>query len=160
MTRQHVIPVLLSLAVTACFEISGPLPPLGPMTPDTIAPSAAGIPKPQLQYDSISTTTVPGYLLFHLTIRNSSGFPNAMFTPAPHLPPCGLNANSSRSWVNIYDNDGNHIYGFCALRSTAEFNHIWFAVPPDAVPSMVYVVIWDRETNERYTSDKIPIPTG
>ena len=159
MIRLHIIPVLLSLTVTACLEISSPVFPVGPTPGDTIA-SAARIPKPQLQYDSISTTTVPGYLLFHLTIRNSSGFPDAMFTPAPHLPPCGLNTNSSRSWVFIYDKDGNHIYGFCALRSSAELSHIWFTAPPNAVPSMVYVVIWDRATNERYTSDTIPIPTS
>ena len=153
MFRLHAIPVLLSLVVTAC---SGPFGP----TPDASADSAARIPNPVLQLDSIAPTTVPGYLLFHLTIRNSSGFPDAMFTPAPHLPPCGLNTNSSRSWVFIYDKDGKHIYGFCALRSSAELSHIWFTAPPNAVPSTVYVVVWDRETNERYTSNAISIPTS
>ena len=153
MFRQHAIPVLMSLAVTAC---SGPFGP----TPDANADSVARIPNPVLQLDSIAPATVPGYLQVDLSIRNSSGFPDAMFTPAPHLPPCGSNTNASRTWVIIYDKDGNHVYGFCALRSAAELNHIWFAAPANAVPSMVYVVIWDRETNERYTSNTIPIPNS
>ena len=32
------------------------------------------------------------------------------------------------------------------------------AVAPDAVPSMVYLVILDRETNEMYKSNRIPFP--
>jgi hypothetical protein len=157
MIRLHAIPVLLFLAVTACSGDSNRLLPFEPSA-GAMAASVARIPKPQLRLDSIAPATVPGYLLFDLSIRNSSDFPDAMFTPAPHLPPCGFNANASRSWVSIYDKEGNHIYGFCALRSAAELNHIWFALPPNAAPSMVYVVIWDRETNERYTSNRIPIP--
>jgi hypothetical protein len=100
------------------------------------ANSVEKIPKPQLVLDSrVGEAFVgPGgvtHMKFQLSVRNSDQYSDALFAPAPHLPPCGLNTSSSRSWVQIFDN---------------------------AVPSMVYVEIWDRETGERYASNAIPIP--
>ena len=41
---------------------------------------------------------------------------NDLFVPSPGLPPCGRNANASRTWLNIYDDRGVRLYGWCAIR--------------------------------------------
>jgi hypothetical protein len=78
-----------------------------------------------------------------------------MFAPAPGLPPCGSNANSSRSWVDFFENRTNRrLYGFCALGSPANLGRIWFALPEGQIPpSYVYIKIIDRQTNTTYTSN-------
>ena len=49
---------------------------------------------------------------YYLNILNSSNYPTELLVDAPELPPCGLNPEASRSWVNIYDaRDNSHIYG-------------------------------------------------
>ena len=47
-------------------------------------------------------------------VFNKDQYPAAMFAPAPGLPPCGSNTNSSRSWVDFFDSTGKRLYGFCA----------------------------------------------
>ena len=77
-----------------------------------------------------------------------------MFAAAPELPPCGKNLKSSRSWVDIYDQSGKRLYGFCALKDHNGLNDIWFALEVDATPpSYVYIEINDRKTNTKYKSN-------
>ncbi len=97
------------------------------------------------------------YTRYFLEVTNSGDFPNALFLPSPHLPPCGLNANASRSWVNIYDNNDDRIYGFCALGSSDGLKNLWFAKPKGvAPPPSVYITIVDRECNDTtYTSNDV-----
>jgi len=97
-------------------------------------------------------------------VTNYQDFPAAMFAPAPNLPPCGINKNSSRTWVDIYYNDlktqqPHRIYGFCALGSPQDLQNLWFAVPTGQhPPSLVYVVLNDRATNKKYVSNPVNIP--
>ena len=87
-------------------------------------------------------------------VLNAEAYPAALFAPAPSLPPCGSNANSSRAWVDFFDSTGKRLYGFCALGSPAGLNSIWFATEEGTVaPSWVYVVITDRQTNTSYRSN-------
>jgi hypothetical protein len=87
-------------------------------------------------------------------VLNKDGYPAAMFAPAPGLPPCGTNANSSRSWVDIFDSRGRRLYGFCALGGPAELGKIWFDTEEGIVPpSYVYIEIHDRQANLRYKSN-------
>ena len=46
------------------------------------------------------------------------GCPNPRLIP-PAAPQCsaGLNKNSCRTWVNIKDEQGRRLYGFCGFRS-------------------------------------------
>src|SRR5205085_2045120 len=74
--------------------------------------------------------------------------------PAPALPPCGLNANSARTWVDFYDSRGKRLYGFCALGSPNDLGQIWFATEEGTIPpSYVYIEIKDRQTNTTYKSN-------
>jgi hypothetical protein len=87
-------------------------------------------------------------------VFNKDQYPDAMFAPAPGLPPCGTNANSSRSWVDFFDSTGKRLYGFCALGSAGNLGSIWFASEEGTVPpSWVYIEINDRETGTKYKSN-------
>lgn len=118
------------------------------------------LPKPDLKYTGSEDYTVRGqvYTRYKLEVTNSSDFPDEFFAPAPHLTPCGLNTNASRTWVDIYDNHNNRLYGFCALSSSDSLNSIWFArpkgIPP---PESVYIELKDRECNNTYTSNLVSI---
>jgi hypothetical protein len=87
-------------------------------------------------------------------VDNFSAFPDAMFAAAPALPPCGKNAKSSRTWVDIFNQQGKRLYGFCALGAAKDLNGIWFALPADEVPpSWVYIELTDRQTSTKYKSN-------
>jgi hypothetical protein len=94
------------------------------------------------------------FLRYNYDVLNKDQYPAALFAAAPNLPPCGLNTNSSRTWVDFYDSAGARIYGFCALGSPADLGSIWFAKEEGVVPpSWVYIEINDRQTNTKYKSN-------
>jgi hypothetical protein len=94
-----------------------------------------------------------------LTVDNRSIFPNELFEPAPHLPPCGRNPNSSRTWVRIYDGDDNYLYGFCGLTESESLDLLWFSDPEGTPPpDTAYIKIWDRECDITYISNEVIIP--
>jgi hypothetical protein len=77
-----------------------------------------------------------------------------MFSAAPALPPCGANTNASRSWVDLYDQRGKRLNGFCALGKNSDLNIIWFGLPVDEIPpSWIYIEVTDRQTNTKYKSN-------
>ena len=91
---------------------------------------------------------------YQYAVDNAASYPDEMFAAAPDLPPCGENKESSRTWVDIYQQDGKRLYGFCALGKSANLNSIWFSLEPDALPpSWVYVELTDRKTNTKYKSN-------
>jgi hypothetical protein len=87
-------------------------------------------------------------------VLNKADYPAAMFAAAPALPPCGKNTNSSRTWVDIYDQRGKRLYGFCALGKPEDLGGIWFALEDGVVPpSYIYIEMTDRQTNTKYKSN-------
>jgi hypothetical protein len=118
----------------------------------------SNLPAPQLSFTGTEDYEANGqqWTRFWLSVTNRSAFPNELFAPAPHLPPCGLNANSARTWVRIYDNQDRYVYGFCALSSSENLNNIWFAIPRGSIPpNSVYIELVDRECNITYTSNSV-----
>jgi hypothetical protein len=94
------------------------------------------------------------FMRYNYFVANFAEYPNAMFSPAPGLPPCGANTKASRTWVDIYDTTGKRLQRFCALGKPADLNTIWFALPPDVIPpSYVYIELNDRQTNTKYKSN-------
>ncbi len=80
------------------------------------------------------------FVRYRYAVLNHDAYPNTLFAPSPNLPPCGANTRSARTWVDIFDQRGKRLYGFCALRSHNDLNSIWFAIPPDEVPpSWIYI---------------------
>jgi hypothetical protein len=92
---------------------------------------------------------------YDLSVTNYSFFPDELFVATPDYPPCGLNSTPSRSWVDIFQ-DGNHVYGFCALGTAEDLTRLWFATsgPP---PSTAHITIHDRACDITYTSNPVRI---
>lgn len=158
-------PLLAVLVLVACHSDRGVGPTQLSRTIDAQAvASRTTLPRPQLYLDSRTPTALTSgsgitYYRYELSVRNSDAYPDQLFSPAPQLPPCGLNTNSSRSWVLIYDESGAQVYGFCGFQASANLNSIWFAVAQGAVaPRRVYIAIWDRAANSTYVSNPVPIP--
>jgi hypothetical protein len=100
------------------------------------------------------TTGGKNWIRYSYDVLNKADYPAELFAAAPALPPCGTNTNSSRSWVDIYDQSGKRLYGFCALSKPADLNRIWFAMEDGVVPpSWIYIEINDRQTNTKYKSN-------
>jgi hypothetical protein len=120
-------------------------------------PAQAVPPNPILYMTGNEYYTVNGqnFVRYRYDVFNKDQYPAEMFAPAPNLPPCGTNTNSSRTWVDFFNGRTNaRIYGFCALGSPANLGSIWFALPEGQVPpSYVYIKIIDRQTNTTYQSN-------
>ena len=124
----------------------------------TVAPAQAQTPPNPILYLTGTehyTTSAGSFVRYRYDVLNKDMYPAAMFAAAPSLPPCGSNANSSRSWVDFFNGRTNQrLYGFCALSSPQQLGSIWFAAPEGTVPpSYVYIEIIDRQTNARYRSN-------
>lgn len=95
------------------------------------------------------------FVRYRYDVLNKTAYPPEMFAPAPGLPPCGSNTNSSRTWVDFFENGTNRrIYGFCALGNPNNLGSIWFALPEGTIPpSYIYIEMTDRQTNIKYRSN-------
>ena len=114
------------------------------------------LPNPVLYLTSTEPFSQGGtdYIRYKYDVLNKDAYPDAMFAAAPGLPPCGLNTNSSRTWVDIFDQRGKRLYGFCALGKAENLGSIWFAAPESEIPpSYIYIEMNDRKTNTIYKSN-------
>jgi hypothetical protein len=124
--------------------------------------SAPVLPNPVLYLMGTEAYTAGGkqFIRYNYDVLNKGDYPDAMFAAAPALPPCGKNTKSSRTWVDIFDQRGKRLYGFCALSKASDLNKIWFALEEGVIPpSWIYIELNDRQTNTRYKSnlaDTIP----
>jgi len=91
---------------------------------------------------------------YRLRVDNSDQYPNEFFAPAPGLPPCGANTSAARTWVDIFDQSGKRLNGFCALANRDGLGKLWFALEGDVIPpSWVYVELNDRQASTKYKSN-------
>ena len=137
-------------------------PPGPPGTPIIPVPYICypDLPAPQLVFEGTEDYEVGGnwFTRYLLTVTNWADYPDELFELSPDLPACGLNTNSSRSWVDIFTADNSRIYGFCALGVSTNLQNIWFAVPRgDCPPEQIYIEIYDRRCDINYTSNLVPI---
>jgi hypothetical protein len=113
-------------------------------------------PKPVLYLTGSEAFTAGGknWIRLRYDVLNKADYPADMFAAAPNLPPCGLNTNASRTWVDFFDAAGHRLYGFCALSKPADLGLIWFAYEEGTIPpSYVYIELNDRQTNTKYKSN-------
>lgn len=114
------------------------------------------LPNPVLVFDGQEFYTATGgdFIRYRYFVFNSDVYPDALFAAAPALPPCGANTNASRTWVDLFDQSGKRLYGFCALTKADDLNGIWFSLPVDQIPpSYIYIELNDRQTNTKYKSN-------
>ena len=91
---------------------------------------------------------------YYFDIANKDEYPAELFAVAPDLPPCGTNKKASRTWVDLYDQNGKRLNGFCNLSKPADLTKLWFELDQDEVPpSWVYIEFTDRKTNTKYKSN-------
>jgi hypothetical protein len=120
----------------------------------------SNLPSPVLTLTGTEDYTTSGgeFTRYKLSVTNWNAYPSELFQAAPDLPPCGLNTESSRTWVDIYDLRGNRLYGFCALGAASDLQSLWFAVKKGETPPQgAYIVLKDRRCNQDYTSKRVTI---
>ena len=118
--------------------------------------SAPVLPNPVLYFLGQEFLTVNGKQVtrYNFDVLNKSEYPNDLFAASPDLPPCGTNTKAARTWVDIYDQTGKRLQGFCALGKPADLHGIWFSLDSGVVPpSWVYIEMNDRKTNTKYKSN-------
>lgn len=117
------------------------------------------VPNPKIKLASVQPSG--DFTRYRIPVYNYAAFPNFLFSSAPTLPACGQNASASRSWVDIYNEQNQRIYGFCALGKASDMQNIWFAVKKgQKPPARVRIVLRDRGCNKSYSSNWISIPTS
>lgn len=118
--------------------------------------SAPVLPNPVLYFLGQEFLTINGKQVtrYNFDVLNKDEYPADFFAASPNLPPCGKNAQAARTWVDIYDQSGKRLNGFCALGKPADLHGIWFALDTDVIPpSWVYIEMNDRKTNTKYKSN-------
>jgi hypothetical protein len=90
----------------------------------------------------------------YIPVTNWKAYSDDLFRQAPELPPCGLNTNSSRTWIEIFNADDNvRVYGFCALSKKSDLQGIWYL--PKNKTGKAYITINDRACNRQVKSNTI-----
>lgn len=121
-----------------------------------VEPARAVLPNPVLTFVGQLSFTKEDktFVRYQFKVNNKASFPSALFEAAPGLPPCGVNTKSSRTWIDIFDQRGKRLYGFCAFSKPDDLGSIWFALEKDVLPpSSVYIEMNDRQTNTTYKSN-------
>ena len=142
MQKGQVLAAIFSLAVSAAIV------------------AGQAMPKPRLGIISTDDVTDKGRRLriYTIEITNRSEFSDELFAASADLPPCGTNTNSSRTWINIYVDNGRRAYGWCAIHSNVELSSLKFNVPADdPQPTKIYVDFVDRREGKIVKSNKIEI---
>lgn len=122
----------------------------------TLAPPVPPLPNPVLVFLGSEPYTANGkqWMRYNYAVDNRADYPNELFAAAPELPPCGANTKASRTWVDIYDQSGKRLYGFCALGKSDSLGQLWFALEEGVLPpSWIYIQMNDRKTNTKYKSN-------
>ena len=118
--------------------------------------SAPSVPNPVIQFTGKETVKQgeKNFIRYHFDVFNKDQFPAEMFAAATNLPPCGMNTKSSRTWIDLYDQTGKRLYGFCAISKPADLNQLYFALEEGVTPpSWIYIEMNDRQTNTKYKSN-------
>jgi hypothetical protein len=118
--------------------------------------AAPVLPNPILYFLGAEFVQINGKQItrYRFDVANKDQYPDDMFAASPSLPPCGSNTKAARTWIDLYDQSGKRLNGFCALGKSADLNGIWFALETDVVPpSWIYIEMNDRKTNTKYKSN-------
>jgi hypothetical protein len=118
--------------------------------------SAPALPNPVLYFLGPEYVENGGKKLIRYTfdVLNKDVYPDELFAASPSLPPCGSNTKAARTWIDLFDQSGKRLNGFCALGKSSDLNKIWFALEIDVIPpSWIYIEMNDRKTNTKYKSN-------
>ncbi len=116
--------------------------------------------KPKIRLVAVTDTVNMGraFKTYEIEITNRDRYSEDLFTPAPALPPCGKNANSSRTWIHIYNERGVRFYGWCGINVRDELASLKFNISEgDPQPKKLFIDIIDRAELRILRSGKITI---
>lgn len=140
-TRKHAVLAVLTLILVLATQ----------------SPAAApALPNPMLYLLGLEYFTTGGknFVRYRFDVHNKDVYPDDLFAKSPALPPCGTNTQAARTWVDVYDQSGKRLQGFCAFGKSSDLGTIWFALEEGKVPpSYVYIEMHDRKTNTKYKSN-------
>jgi len=104
--------------------------------------------------ETVLTVSGKQWVRYHFDVANKDQYPDDMFAQSPNLPPCGTNTKAARTWVDLFDQSGHRLNGFCALGKSSDLSKIWFALEEGVIPpSWIYIEMNDRKTNTKYKSN-------
>src|SRR5215468_1839551 len=121
-----------------------------------VSANAPVLPNPVLYFLGQEFLTINGKQVtrYNFDVLNKTDYPDDLFAASPNLPPCGKNTKAARTWVDLYDQSGKRLNGFCALGKSADLNGIWFSLDTGVIPpSWVYIEMNDRKTNTKSKSN-------
>lgn len=94
---------------------------------------------------------------FCFSITNWQVYPPELFEPTPEMPDT-TPIPPSRTWVEIFTGTGTHIFSITSFHSPWQLEFFWYTMPPGPPePDSVYVVLWDRKCDFRYTSNTVSL---
>ena len=75
----------------------------------TAAPLRSTAPAPRLRFvgTELYSANAKDWVRYKYDVTNKSRYSDALFAASPDLPPCGLNSNAARTWVDFYDSAAN-----------------------------------------------------
>ena len=115
------------------------------------------LPIPKIAF--LSKANEGAIIRYWFTVTNRANFDNALFAASPNLPPCGLNNNASRTWLDIYRDQSVRIYGYCALSNNTQLAKLWFAVPTaQPQPKTFFITLYDRKCHRVVASNVVVLP--
>ncbi|HYH86298.1 MAG TPA: hypothetical protein VEX60_12665 [Pyrinomonadaceae bacterium] len=126
------------------------------LAPVGVSTAQRTLPNPQLYLTGLEYYETGGkqWTRYRYSVDNREAYPSEMFAAAPDLPPCGTNTKASRTWVDIYEQSGKRLNGFCAFGKPDDLSKIWFALEVGVVPpSWIYIELNDRKTGTKYKSN-------
>ena len=141
LTRKHAVLSVLSLILVFAAQ--------------TVA-SAPVLPNPVLYLlnQEYYTSSGKNYVRYRFDVLNKDAYPNELFTKSPDLAPCGSNTQSARTWVDVFEQNGKRLQGFCNFGKPSDLGTIWFALEEGMVPpSYIYIEMNDRKTKTKYKSN-------
>ena len=119
------------------------------------------MPNPKLKFIRAKDIVVDNGLrfrMYEIELVNRAEFPNELFVMAPDLPPCGRNANASRTLITVYNEKGDRIFGHCAVHSNEKLSSLMILVQAEAKqPTKVFVELNDRQENKTVRSNTIDV---
>ena len=96
---------------------------------------------------------------YSFRVTNLGLFSNEMFAAAPQLQPCWHTKSSSRTWINVYDENDKLLYEFCGIMSVDGLADLNFILPKgETPPARIYIVLIDRQQKKSYRSAPLVIP--
>ena len=126
----------------------------------TVTAFAQDLPTPKLRFVGVTEQVNNGVAVrgYEVRVVNREEFDNYLFISAPVLPPCGRNENASRTWVNIYDGSGRHLYGWCAIYANSELASLRFLIEASKPqPKKLFIDLFDRYENRTTRSNTVTV---